>query len=67
MNILQKKLEIDNIYDIQKYNKKYRDKLIKKIFDIQEISALQVARVTGISRTIVTNIKSEVLKEKNPL
>ena len=64
---ITKKLEIDNIYDIQKYNKKYRDKLIKKIFDIQEISALQVARVTGISRTIVTNIKSEVLKEKNPL
>lgn len=61
------KLQIKNIYDIQKYSKKYRDELLKKIFDVKWVSALQVARVTGLSRTLVTNIRNEVIKENNPL
>ena len=51
--IIKEVLEIDNIKEIQKYNKKYRDKMLKKLNGIVGISTSQISRITGIPRTII--------------
>lgn len=46
---IKEELGIDNIPQIQKYNKKYRDEIIRKIVKMKGVTQLQVARILGIT------------------
>lgn len=52
-NIIMKIGKLKNINDIQKMAKSTRDEILRKSKEIEGISVLQIARVTGISRGIV--------------
>ena len=42
------KLKIDNVYGIMKKEKAERDEILKKIMNIEGVTALQVSRITGV-------------------
>ncbi len=46
---INEELNINNIQEIQKYNKKFRDEVLHKIMQIKGITKVQIARVTGIN------------------
>lgn len=50
---IKEELEIYNIQEIQKYNTKNRDAIIRKIKRIKGVTQVQIARVLGISVRIV--------------
>ena len=50
---IRKKLKIDNILEIQKYNADYRDKIIKEINEINGITKEQLSRIVGISKRTI--------------
>lgn len=50
---IQEKFKIYNIQDIQKYNKKYRDKIIQEIKKIHGTTLVQLSRVLGINIRII--------------
>ena len=53
---IKEKLGITNIQEIQKYNNKYRNSIIKKLKDIKGISQPQMARILGINITLIKKI-----------
>ncbi len=50
---IKEMLGIENIQEIQRYNKNDRDKMIQKIKKIQGVTQLQIARILGINIRIV--------------
>ena len=50
---IKEKLVIKNIQEIQRYSKKDRDEIIKKILSIEGTNKEQICRVLGISKKIV--------------
>ncbi len=50
---IKEEIGIDNIQEIQKYNKEYRNETIKKIVKIKGITQPQIARVLGITTNII--------------
>jgi len=53
INILKKELIIDNIQDIQKYNKVHREEILKNLKNINGISCAQISRILGINKKII--------------
>lgn len=51
--LIKRKLNIENIQEIQTYNKKVRDKIIAKIKEIKGTNHNQISRVLGINLRIV--------------
>lgn len=63
---IKRKLQIDNIMEIQKYSAEYRDKIIKEIASIRGISRNQIARIIGVSkRTVYRAIGEEKKMQTN--
>ena len=56
---LEEKLKLEHIQDIQKYNKKTIEKLLKDSINLSYISINQLSRVTGINRKILRSIKQK--------
>lgn len=54
---LMKSSGIPNGSTIQQMNKKDRDKILKQLKDIEGVSIRQVARITGISKSVVQRAK----------
>lgn len=54
---IKEKIGIDNIQEIQKYDKKHRDEIIGEIKDIKGASQKQIARVLGISLNVVRKVR----------
>ena len=50
---IQKKLQIENILEIQKYKPEYRDKMIQEASSITGIYREQLARILGINKRMV--------------
>lgn len=50
---IKKRLQIDNLIEIQKYNAKNRDEIIRKINLIEGITIEQLARILGISKRTI--------------
>ncbi len=50
-------LGIANSSNLQQMNKKDRDKLLKKLKEIEGITIRQLARITGISKSVVQRAK----------
>lgn len=59
IDAIKQKLQIDNIFEIQKYNTKYKEKIIKEIALIEGITRQQLARIIGVSRRTLQRIISE--------
>lgn len=53
IKILQKEIGIENIQEIQKYNKTNRDLILNKLRDINGISCGQLSRILGINKKII--------------
>lgn len=53
IKILQKEIGIENIQEIQKYNKANRDLILSKLKDINGISCGQLSRILGINKKII--------------
>lgn len=53
INILKQQLKIDNIQDVQKYNKAHREAILKDLKNITGINCAQVSRVLGINKKII--------------
>ncbi len=53
---IKEQIGIDNIQDIQKYNKKYRNSIIKKIKNIEGITQNQISRILGITINIIKKV-----------
>lgn len=54
---IMRSLGIPNSSSLQQMNKKDRDKLLKKLKEIEGITIRQVARITGISKSVVQRAK----------
>ncbi|MGO5010399.1 transposase [Niallia sp. Sow4_A1] len=54
---IMRSLEIPNNATLQKLNKKERDKLLKKLKCIEGVTIRQIARLTGISKSVVQRAK----------
>lgn len=50
---IKEELRIDNIQEIQKYDKEYRNDIIRKIKKFKGISHQQMGRILGISIRII--------------
>lgn len=53
--------QVQNLYRLQK---EYRDKILMKIFEIKGTNCAQISRVTGINKKIILNCRERFLKEK---
>lgn len=54
---IKDRTKIQNITEIQKYNKDIRDKMIRDILEINKISSSQLSRIIGISPKIIQRAK----------
>lgn len=54
---IMRSLGIPNSSSLQQMNKKDRDKLLKKLKEIEGVTIRQVARITGISKSVVQRAK----------
>jgi len=51
--IIQKVLQIENLQEIQKYNKKAREGILSELKCIDDISCAQIARVIGLNKKMI--------------
>lgn len=56
MEIIKKIAKIKNIHELQGFEKETRDKIIKKIKEIDGLSIRQIARITGLSFNLVQKL-----------
>ncbi len=61
IKIINEDTKIQNIYDIQKLNTKYRDEILKQLLSIQGTTIAQISRITGISVKIIERIKNRLV------
>lgn len=54
--IIRDIIKVKNISEIQRFEKEKRNKIIKKIKDVEGISIRQIARITGLSYNIVLKL-----------
>lgn len=54
---IMRSLGIPNSSSLQQMNKKERDKLLKRLKEIEGVTIRQVARITGISKSVVQRAK----------
>lgn len=59
---IKEELGIYNIQEIQRYNKDFRDELIRKIVKIKGVTQVQIARILGVTVRI---IQKSLYKKKN--
>ena len=60
IEIIKDKLQIKNLQDIQKYSKKSRDELLKKLSQISGWTYKQMSRVLGINIRIIQRAIKEI-------
>ena len=53
---IKQKLNIDNIEEIQNYNKKDRNDIVRKLKNIKGITQPQISRILGINIRLVRKI-----------
>ena len=53
IRIIQKEIGIQNIQDVQKFNKLHREEVLNKLKKINGIKCAQISRVLGISKKII--------------
>ena len=55
---------IQDVTSIQRLQKRYRDQVLQRIFEIKGINCKQISRVTGINIKIIKNAREKMLREK---
>lgn len=64
IRIITEEMNIPNIYEVQKLNNTYRDKILIELLSIRGTTAKQISRITGISINIIQKIANS---EKNKI
>lgn len=54
--IIREIIKVKNISEIQRFEKEKRNKVIKRIKEVEGISIRQIARITGLSYNIVLKL-----------
>ena len=64
ISFIVSELKIKNIYELQHYNFEYLKQMLTPIFKELNVSAFQLARITGIQKNIIYKIKESAMAEK---
>lgn len=65
ISFIVSELKIKNIYELQHYNFEYLKQMLTPIFKELNVSAFQLARITGIQKNIIYKIKESAMAEKS--
>ncbi len=62
--ILKEKIGEQEIHNLHRYQKKYRNKVLMQILKIKGTNCAQISRVTGISKKLIKKAREQFLKNK---
>ena len=62
--ILKEKIGEQEIHNLHRFQKEYRDKVLMKIFEIKGTNCAQISRVTGVNKKLIKKARQQFLKNK---